>query len=154
MQSLKPKFDAKITEGLPQFTFADTDGNKYVTRCALEYFNKLNETFGYFIDTKQSVVRKDKWIVMFSDEEPIVEKVLEVVPVIEPDSSQEEFVEVLEKVEYLSYDLIDWPRMEALKNTKDDKSEMDVYASKFGVSLKKNKTITNMLEDFKAAVGV
>lgn len=161
VQSLKPKFDAKITDGLPQFTFADVDGNKYVARCALEYFEKLNETFGYFIDTKQSIVCRDRWIVVFTDEKPKQETVataplISLEPVVETSSeaSQEAPESTIESTEYLSYDLIDWPRVEAFKNTKDDKAELDVYASKFGVSLKKNKTITNMIEDFKSAVGV
>lgn len=161
VQSLKPKFDAKITDGLPQFTFADVDGNKYVTRCALEYFEKLNETFGYFIDTKQSIVCRDRWIVVFTDEKPKQEAVvatplISLEPVVETPSkaSQEAPESTIESSEYLSYDLIDWPRVEAFKNTKDDKAELDVYAAKFGVSLKKNKTIANMIEDFKSAVGV
>lgn len=160
VQSLKPKFDAKITDGLPQFTFADVEGNKYVTRCALEYFEKLNEVFGYFIDTNQSIVCRDRWIVVFTDEKPKQEAVvatpliqLESVVETSSEAPQEAPESTIESTEYLSYDLIDWPRVEAFKNTKGDKAELATYASKYGVTLLKTKTITNMIEDFKSAVG-
>ena len=167
--NLKPEFDAKATNGLPQFYFVDIHGVLTTTRCAKDYFIALNERFGYFIDPDKSTTRRNRWVVTFDDTPPtpvVKETKISLVAMDEEDTvesdegivatedEQEATGEVLIETEYVSFDEVDWPRVEALKNTKSDKSELDLYAAKFGVSLKKNKSISNMLADFKEAAGV
>jgi len=162
MANLKPEFDAKATNGLPQFYFVDVHGVLTTTRCAKDYFIALNERFGYFIDPDKSTTRRNRWVVTFDDTPPtpiVQETKIYLVAMDEEgidatEDKQEAPVEVLVEPGYISFNEVDWPRVEALKNTKSDKSELDLYAAKFGVSLKKNKSISNMLSDFKEAAGV
>lgn len=167
--NLKPEFDAKATNGLPQFYFVDIHGVLTTTRCAKDYFIALNERFGYFIDSDKSTTRRNRWVVTFNDTPPpvVLEEIkislisaeeggteLDELVLGDTEDKQEDYGEVLIEPEYVSFDEVDWPRVEALKNTKSDKSELDLYAAKFGVSLKKNKSISNMLADFKEAAGI
>jgi hypothetical protein len=156
VQNLKPEFDAAKTTGMYDWSFIDTDGVVVTTRCAKEYFEALNKRFGYFIDADKSTTRRSRWIVTFNDKQdlptPLIS--LEAAPVDVSEVELEATTEVIVDNECLSFEEVDWPRLEALKSTKSDKAELDEYASKFGVSLKKNKSITNMLEDFKEAAGV
>lgn len=164
VQNLKPEFDAAKTTGMYDWAFVDTDGVVVTTRCAKEYFEALNKRFGYFIDTDKSTTRRSRWIVTFNDGQdsvyikekdlptPLIS--LEAAPVDVSEVEVEATTEAIVPNEYLSFEEVDWPRLEALKNTKSDKVELDEYASKFGVSLKKNKTIINMLEDFKQAANL
>jgi hypothetical protein len=165
VQSLKPEFDADKTNGMYDWSFMDTDGEVVTTRCAKEYFEALNKRFGYFIDADKSTTRRSRWIVTFDDgvsgsveeEEGIVEtpaKASKVVDMGSAEASSDEDTEVLSSDENLSFDLIDWPRVGAYKNTKGDKAELDKYASQFGVSLKRNMKVENMVDAFKIAAGV
>lgn len=45
----------------------------------------------------------------------------------------------------------DWNYVSSLENTKENKKVLDKYAAKFGISLKANKSLANMIRDFKAA---
>lgn len=47
---------------------------------------------------------------------------------------------------------VDWVWVEALENTKESKLELDKYAEKFGVNLKGNRSLKNMIRDFKSAI--
>jgi hypothetical protein len=165
VQSLKPEFDADKTNGIYDWSFMDTDGEVVTTRCAKEYFEALNKRFGYFIDADKSTTRRSRWIVTFDDgvsgsveeEEGIVEtpaKASKVIGVYSAEAPEDEDTEVLSSDENLSFDLIDWPRVGAYKNTKGDKAELDKYASQFGVSLKRNMKVENMVDVFKIAAGV
>jgi hypothetical protein len=166
VQSLKPEFDANKTNGMYDWSFMDTDCEVVTTRCAKEYFEALNKRFGYFIDADKSTTRRSRWIVTFDDgvsesvevaEEAVVEtpaKASKVINVYSAEAPSDEDIEVLSSDENLSFDLIDWPRVEAYKNTKGDKAELDKYASQFGVSLKRNMKVENMVDAFKMAAGV
>lgn len=172
LEYLHETFDANATLGMSRYSFADKTGNCVLAYSMDDFCKSFNEHFGetfisagcqiagsqsYLMTFVDNVVSKKFDLPVQKEKEAVVATLLvSLEPVVETSSeaSQEALESTIESNEYLYYDLIDWPRVEAFKNTKDDKAELDVYAAKFGVSLKKNKTIANMIEDFKSAVGV
>jgi hypothetical protein len=156
IQSVLPSFDVMTSFKLSRFSFYTIDGVTHKHGNFNKMLSTLNTLIGEeYFDTKKSVAKGSYTYLLYTREEGDV-------VVEEPKQPSKELVEpVIEEVEVassseqipeLDKEEIDWPRLEALKNTKSDKAELAEYATKYGVSLKRNKTIDNMLSDFKEAL--
>lgn len=172
LESLHDTFDSNQTLAMSRYSFADKLGNCVLAYSMGDFCNNFNEHFGEtFISAGCQIAGSQSYLMTFVDnvvskkfdlpvqkekEAVVATPLISLEPVVETPSeaSQEAPESTIESSEYLPYDLIDWPRVEAFKNTKGDKAELATYASKYGVTLLKTKTIANMIEDFKSAVGV
>lgn len=171
LKSIRKAFDINRSLGMSRYSFCDVDGGQHLSYSFTDFAMNFNKTFGDTINPAGSqIAGSNAVLVTFYDNlysDPVVEEkdnhvevslestevILEETTVVIEDK-QEAVAEVIPEVEYLPYEDIDWPRIEALKGSAADKLELDQYAAKFGISLKRNKKIGNMLADFKEAVGV
>lgn len=165
---LSDKFEQNKSQFVGKFNFCTVDGKLHKCGSALEMFNAMNYTLGTTIDPRASYETYGKYYITDGfdgvvsptavtgtpPERPPVKKVMDEVVEEPAVASSVASSDVVATSEYLSFNKVDWPRVEALKSNKDDKLWLDEYAAKFGVELKRNKTVENMIADFKEAAGV
>lgn len=158
--------DLNATLGLPKLWFADVEGEVYKCTGSTEFCEKFNSAFNFNLDPKHSFLSGKRVTFYFTDEntvEPEVETTVEesrsdveeALPVEEVAVKEEAVAEeVEESTEVQESEVVDWEYVATLENTKEGKLELDKYAEKFDVALKRNKTIENMIIDFKKALDV
>lgn len=152
LSKLVDDLDLNATIRLPNLWFADVNGVEYKCAGSTEFCEKFNAAFNFNLDPKNSFLAGKRITFYFTDEvvEPKVEAIAEEKEV----AVKEEPVADYSVDESDSSDGVDWDYVEAIENTKEGKLELDKYAEKFNVALKRNKTIENMIIDFKKALDV
>lgn len=132
---------------LGEFGCADVFGGNYLAHDPESFLANLKKLG---CDVSEWSYNKGVWI------KGVVEQEVEdVEPTDANGIVQEPSAEVEEAQETTNESLqVDWEYVEGLTNTAPSKKELEAYARNFGVELKRNKTITNMIIDFKEALQV
>lgn len=157
-------FDVNASLPKSRFSFFDKEGSFYKCGNMIQFVNNINMLAGEAIldPNKSKAIGAYTYKVFLPEEVTKKEEVSEspVIEILSPEAvvedkkeeSEELVQEVIDNLED-KLDDIDWPRLEALKNTKEDKMFLDTYAEeKFGIKLKRTKKIEGMLEDFKSGL--
>ena len=146
------KFLAPLCEGvdlnrtlrLPVLWWSDGEKD-YKFANMRDFILSLNKTFGTSFDEKLSRNVAQKFTLFYKKEavetKPIIEETLPTTPLI---SLETELVE--DSLE------VDWGKVDSFPNTKEGKDSLEAYAVPFGIDLKKNKSLKNMISDFKEFV--
>ena len=147
--SILTGFDFAKSANLAPFCFADSEGNFHRCPTFVHFINTLNKDFGGTFDVKASRQIGQQIILIQSENPEILENIQStIIPKVFADK-----VEDSKGTEETSK--VDWNYVESLNEmeTKVAKSLLEEYAKPFGIDLKKNKSLANMVADLKAHVG-
>lgn len=159
--------DKNTTLKLPIMWIAMEDGTVHKHNTVQDFAKFCNENFNTNINSKLCR-RVLKSIVLYFDDEVVdtksVEEVVDIAtPLISLEVVEDKQEVVTEEVvledkgvsgDSTETPFIDWDRINSLSNTKEDKVWLDNYATGFNIELKRNKSLDNMIIDFKAALGI
>lgn len=165
VSTLSPKLDTKamldfIPKGSPRRLYVITDEGKMFPCDTFKKFLSIANSIGdleflhpicsgrggtlFNLYSKKDYfgTEGDKFIPEIKQPEIIVE--VKPQPLIVLDMDTEKSSEKVDEV------IVDWEMINSLQNKKHDKIKLEEYAKGFGVDLKRNKTLENMIIDFKA----
>lgn len=161
--TIYPEFDLSRSFRASRFSFITTDGVIHKGSNFFHMLSNLNALMGkdhfdaqnsrakgrytYFIHLNGEYVEPkksaDKLISLEATKAPVS-------TVVESESENEPELPIVE----IDTSDIDWVRLEALNNTKDDKAFLADVAEKYNVTLKRNTKVESMLETFKSELGL
>lgn len=128
---------------LGDFGCADVFGGTFLSNTPEGFLNNLRKLGAEVSEWEWS---KEGWF---------KKNVLEVTPEAEPFTPEEEVTPPTEEIEKVRVTPdVDWEWVESLTNTSPSKKKLEEYARDFNVELKRNKTLSNMIIDFKEALDV
>lgn len=148
-EKVAQKLDYPNTLRLPMLTFITKEGVLYRSGDIRTFATHLVAVFGLDIDV--NISRKSgKFITLFfnntkDEKEVIMEKIVSVDDIL-PE------IELQTTVSEVTTPFVDWDWINSLKSTQQSKKDLDRYATKFGIELKANKKISDMIEDFKVGL--
>lgn len=153
IKSLLPSFDVNKSIPCSRYTFFTEDGTCYKTGNFANMLSTLNDLAGQKVFcTKRSKAIGAFTYKLYLSEDEVIEPATEIKEeAIVQESVDDDCSEVF--IPLISLEDIDWDRINSLKGVAEDKDFLDTYAEEnFGIKLKKNKKIENMLADFKAGL--
>ena len=153
-------FDFKKSLWLPFMWFITTDGTVYKNPTGGLFAKTCNKVFGTNFNEELSNSRGNYLVLVFNDEsitfvkdnnmkDGDVSKESSVKGVIQEEEEEEEVC-----VDVKNPPFVDWEWINSLKSNAEGKLTLDNYAAKFDIQLKRNKSLTNMIADFKEALGI
>ncbi len=155
-----PKVDITISSDfLKEFDLADKFGTRFRMKTLREMLSKL-DSLGTHLDTSTVSYVQGKFVLgkhSVEDVETIAEGVVQEAVHV-PEVSEEvveEVVESIEEVKEASEDSVEveWDWINSLVDNKDSKLQLDQYAENtFGIKLKRNMKLENMISIFKEKV--
>lgn len=140
--SVYENFDRDATSHLGGYSFVDSTGVNHRSHSFKKWLDTFNDILGTTFDIHRSVKVCGMYKIVMEEAFPKA-----ITGETEVEIKQNDSVLVSEKVSP------DWGWINCLNSNREDKERFDKYASdKFGIELKRNKSLENMIKDFKDAL--
>jgi len=156
IESVCPLFSFAKSFKPSRFSFITTEGVLVKNGNMPQMMASLNTLMGFDHFSVQRSRAKGRYTYqVYLTSDIVVEEAEQEVPVlISLEATPEPIPEDLTPKPTIDTSGIDWPRLESLQNTKEDKAFLAEFANKYEVALKCNMKIENMLIAFKSGLSI